>query len=259
MRPTDSKVSTPPVPKNVEEAKKMTRAQRIMQELRAEQELTKDFEDKFDKQFTKDFYENLSAHDKSIRSALKRAVDTVQTDLQLAGQQQAMRHIRDTPGVIGYRRVIHPELSTKTGVCGMCITAATVFYINFDLAPIHNGCNCDVLPITKTHDPGKTLNEKDNQFVLDLYKNAGGNDYQSLIKTNYRLDEHGELGLVMTTSKAKNDSAQYAARLAPSDSGYELRLLQAALDRLNERRANGEADLEGYIKDLTTRISALRK
>ena len=97
-------------------------------------------------------------------------------------------------GVTHYRRVIHPELS-KGGTCGMCVVASDRVYKTGTLMPIHANCECTVAPIAGDDDPGHRINAAD---LRRLYGDAGGTGRAGLKRTRYRIDEHGELGPVLT-------------------------------------------------------------
>jgi hypothetical protein len=94
--------------------------------------------------------------------------------------------------VIGYRRIIHPELS-RGGVCGMCIVAADRLYKVAELKPIHHNCKCTVAAVTKDFDP-QSINDTD---LGRFYKDAKGNTLRDLKRTRYQVDAHGELGAVL--------------------------------------------------------------
>lgn len=129
----------------------------------------------------------------ALDTALQRATHIGKDNAQLTKRNAQIVQMRRSGKVIGYRRVIHPELS-KSGVCGLCIVAADRIYSKDDLAPIHGGCNCSVAPVTKSNDPGLSLNRED----LDaLYEAAQGNDYKNLKNIRVTSYEHGELGPVL--------------------------------------------------------------
>ena len=94
--------------------------------------------------------------------------------------------------VIGYRRIIHPELS-RGGVCGMCIVAADRVYEVSELKPIHRNCKCTVAAVTQDFDPA-SVNSADLEH---FYEDAQGNTVRDLKRTRYKVDEHGELGAVL--------------------------------------------------------------
>jgi hypothetical protein len=113
----------------------------------------------------------------------------------------------DAPGprIIGYRRVIHPELS-ETGVCGLCIAAADQRYKVGDLLPIHARCKCTVAAITEDHDPADDVNAADLGALYDL---AGGTAGPGLKRVRYQLDEHGELGPVLVPQRERKPRKDY--------------------------------------------------
>lgn len=109
--------------------------------------------------------------------------------------REASRQVLDGhPQVTGYRRIIHPELSAG-GVCGLCIAASDRIYARGELLPVHARCKCDVLPIVENSDPGRSLNHKDLQA---LYAAAGGTDRAKLKRVRYQVNEHGELGPILS-------------------------------------------------------------
>ncbi len=101
------------------------------------------------------------------------------------------------PEVIGWRRVIRPELA-RTGSCGLCVAASDRIYRTDELKPMHTGCHCAVLPVNHGSDPGRSLNRED----LDrLYDDAGGTAAKLLHRTKYRVDEHGELQALLVPAR----------------------------------------------------------
>ncbi|NUP30358.1 MAG: hypothetical protein HOQ30_04345 [Gemmatimonadaceae bacterium] len=110
-------------------------------------------------------------------------------------------------GVTGWRRVIHPELS-EGGTCGLCVAATTKVYRTGKLKPIHEGCNCGVLPIVGENDPGDALNRLD---LGDLYDDAGQTtDGWTLKQTRYQVNTHGQLEAVRTRQKRGKREPQAA-------------------------------------------------
>lgn len=143
----------------------------------------------------------------AFRKANRRAIQMVETDLGLAFRDQVDAFIRRerrawaskyAPGsrhederyLFAYRRVVRPELSNGN-VCGLCIAASTRIYYRGDLMPLHTGCHCEVLLVTRDSDPGDIINRDE---LDQLYETAGGTDYASLRRTKYVVQEHGELG-----------------------------------------------------------------
>jgi hypothetical protein len=99
---------------------------------------------------------------------------------------------------IGFRRVLHPELS-RTGSCGLCIAASTRIYGRDRLMPLHDRCHCGVLPVLDGDDPGDVLNSQD---LAALYGAAGGQtSREALKKIRVAVHDHGELGPVLRDRK----------------------------------------------------------
>ncbi len=134
-----------------------------------------------------------TAADLIAQGVASRALSMVKTDLQLAFTHQSRRFMteRDIPG---YRRIIRPELSKDSAVCGLCIAASDQLYRSGDLMPIHHNCHCDVLPVKNGVDPGRAVNRED----LDrIYAEAGSNYADPLIDTKFVIRENGEIGPVL--------------------------------------------------------------
>ncbi|WP_458317119.1 hypothetical protein [Mycolicibacterium brisbanense] len=121
------------------------------------------------------------------------------------------------PVIIGYRRVIHPELS-RTGTCGLCIAAADRVYNVAELMPIHDRCHCTIAAITEDHDPADDVNAAD---LRQLYEDAGGTSAAHLKKTRYKHDQHGELGQVLVPIKGYDARGPLAKQSAASGAGTE--------------------------------------
>jgi hypothetical protein len=112
--------------------------------------------------------------------------------------------------IIGYRRIIHPELS-RSGTCGMCIAASDRIYKVAELMPIHAHCKCTIAAVTEDYDPADDLNAVD---LNQLYKAAGGTSAAHLKRTRYKVDDHGELGPVLVpdkTYKPRSDKSKVRA------------------------------------------------
>ncbi|OCB15087.1 hypothetical protein [Mycobacterium intracellulare] len=158
-------------------------------------------------------------HEAANAKAENRIAITVDNNLilsaRLASQQTLVRVAELDDRVIGYRRVIHPELS-KGGVCGLCIAAADRIYHVKDLQPIHAHCKCTISPVTTAHDPGSTLNWDDlnrlyvhaaEKAPMETIYNRRGEPIgtrralptsgKALKKTRYQIVHHDELGPVL--------------------------------------------------------------
>lgn len=167
---------------------------------------------------------------------LTRLDQTAQTDLLLTGRNQAQRTLikaADDGLITGYRRVLHPELTTE-GDCGLCIAASTRIYHVEHLLPMHPGCHCTPMGITEDHDPGGAINDAD---LARFYRDAGAgrtggyaNNAENLRKTRYRIDEHGEFGPVL----APEDQPIRTEKKVRRDSNYPTGWTEEREARLNE-------------------------
>jgi DNA-binding cell septation regulator SpoVG len=180
-----------------------------------------------------------------------RAKRQAHDDLQLARREAERQRWGLSEDVIGYRRILRPEES-EHGPCALCIVASTRVYGKSDLKPMHGGCVCDVLPVTKTADPGLTLNREDLDRVYDL---AGGNDRESLIRVyGFDLNElkaddvdftHGELGPILVNPRYKNRTKSETDDLAKKGlDPQKVYDAQVALYRkFSRQRAAGNLDV----------------
>lgn len=118
----------------------------------------------------------------------------VATDVQQAANRQERDTYAASKTVVGYRRVLHPEL-TKSGPCGLCVVAADRFYTKSELQPIHDRCVCTTSPVVKGNDPGLDLNQAD---LKRIYAAAGGNTRDVLKNIRVEVRENGEIGPILT-------------------------------------------------------------
>lgn len=237
------------------------------------------------------------AHVEALAAAENRIRVTVDGNLQVARtlvEESALQNLERafTEGVVdldrepvGYRRVIHPELSMG-GVCGLCVVAADRKYKIGELKAIHSLCKCTVLPIFKDYDPGDQLNGED----LDaLYGAADGNTRNRLKRTRYKLEEHSELGPMLlprrtgepvpyfrspqggtpAATEAQPTRQRSAPRRRPAASSEQerrafaenqLRVLRATLARLRaEGRPEGSSPVQYHVKQITRFEAQLRE
>lgn len=155
-------------------------------------------------------------------AAADRAAAVADMDIQLADRAQSHATLTghaERREITGWRRVIHPELS-KGGTCGLCIAASDQIYHVQDLRPLHARCECTTLPVIDEQDPGSGLNNLD---LSTLYEHAGGSTSSRDLKhTRYSVNEHGELGPVLTDGKFRTPARvrkerQGARTLSPTD------------------------------------------
>ncbi|TGB37883.1 hypothetical protein [Mycolicibacterium peregrinum] len=166
--------------------------------------------------------------------------------------------------IIGYRRVIHPELSYG-GTCGMCIAASDRIYYVAELLPIHAHCKCTIAAITEDYDPADDLNAVD---LNQLYKDAGGTSVAHLKRTRYKVDQHGELGSVMVPkSKYKPQTTKSKVRVGgtallddqPAQAEVAKQQLRVLEDNLARMRSEGEPEDSSKIAYHEKLIAKLRK
>ena len=110
----------------------------------------------------------------------------IRDDISTAQRRVETDTYRMTDEVIGWRRIIHPELSMG-GTCGLCVAAANNIYSVQTLMPIHDRCNCLPAAVTAASDPGLTLNAEDLEA---LYARAGSTDADDL--STLRFDGNPE-------------------------------------------------------------------
>jgi hypothetical protein len=180
------------------------------------------------------------SEDAALERAVTRAEVVADDDVTLAMRHQARQWMADHDEADGYRRVIHPELS-QGGTCGLCIAASDRVYHRRDLLPIHGRCHCEVLPIVHGQDPGGPLNA---DTLASLYQAAGTTAAAALKATRYQINEHGELGPVLTVRGQRfRGKRQVALTRSPDPAARaeaELAALRPTLARLQERAAAGE-------------------
>lgn len=147
------------------------------------------------------YTESQSDAEKAQAAAEDRILRLVDGNVQVTRrlvEEAAIRAPRKSgQNPVGYRRVIHPELSAG-GVCGMCVVAADRIYNVEDLKAIHDRCKCTTTAVYAGYDPGRELNGRD---ISSLYDAAGGNTRDLLKRTRYMVRDHHELGPMLTPVK----------------------------------------------------------
>lgn len=155
------------------------------------------------------------SHQEAMLKTLARVRQLADADVRMANRERAARvyEAASPQGVIGYRRIIHPELS-RTGTCGLCLVAADRLYSTKELYPLHDNCKCETLPVTNTSDPGLKLNRDDLDYI---YSVAGGNTASKLSNTRIAEYVSGERGPTLARRVEKSKSG-----LTPNDEKYSL-------------------------------------
>jgi len=191
---------------------------------------------------------------KILSRITERARVMVGTDLQLALRNQSMRWMWNNDLEL-WRRIIRPELATE-GTCALCVVASDRVYYRGDLMPIHDRCGCDVLPIIGDDDPGRFLNSED---LEGLYDQAGSTYGSDLKNVRVRVDEHGELGPVLSNANHTRPVPPNAAaaRQATKNVQAEIDALERTYADLQARAAAG-ADVAAPLAYQRDRLSKLR-
>lgn len=208
------------------------------------------------------------SEDNAKRKALVRIAAVAETDVTLAVREQVRKSIGKIPGITGYRRILHPELS-ETGPCGLCVVAADRIYHIEDLQPIHDRCKCEVLPVIGAFDPGLSLNADELDAIYDAAGGTGGDVIKggrrhsgALKRVRVALAEHGELGPVLVDADQQFRGPREVAKTKVADRATRARAELAALEdkfaRLIRRREAGE-DVERPLRWQANRIEALRR
>lgn len=189
----------------------------------------------------------------SIEKAFARELEMLEADLSLAArdaQDEAMTRL----DVTTYSRVLRPELS-QSGPCGLCVAASTQIYTVGDLLPIHGRCKCKTVPRVGSLDPGRAMNGVD---LKALYSAAGSTSAADLKRVRYEVNEHGELGPVLTVKGQKFTG--------PEDLDFDkdverarrqLEALEPVLASLERRGAAGE-DVAGPLRYQRSLVARLR-
>ena len=151
----------------------------------------------------------------SRQAALTRLETIADDNLKLAERHVTRESYAKSKVVTGYRRIVHPELST-TGTCGLCIAAADRRYRKAELLPCHGHCRCTTLPIIGKTDPGLALN---SASIKALYSAAGGTDASALSNTRYTVEDHSELGPILREAGQRFLTRTQADNRPPSDNG----------------------------------------
>lgn len=201
----------------------------------------------------------------SLAKAIERVSVIADMDLSLARRDENMRVFHNTPEITGYRRIIHPELSQDGTSCGLCVVASQRVYNKRELLPIHDMCNCDVLPIIGDNDPGNELNQED---LNAIYLAAGDNEEMintadALLKTRVSFLEHGELGPIIAGGNRQGSKQRKRAKdttpMTPAENiEKQLHTLRGSSARL-AARPNLNEDLTLSLSWQRDRILVLEK
>ena len=212
------------------------------------------------------------AADRAFVRALDRIEKIVDDDLSLAGADEHRQLLEKKSLWLGYRRVIHPELS-ESGTCGLCLAASTRLYSKRDLLPLHTDCKCTVMGVSVGADPGKDLNDADIDALIEAgvdlpitrdelesaYElasqqdvtgkgraapNTRGTSASQLKALRYEVVEHGELGPRLSEGRARQDKPFVEQTLADSRAMWARTAEWAEAQRDEAVAARNAADAE---------------
>lgn len=195
--------------------------------------------------------------------ALRRADTMVEDDLNLAHREASRQRLSVVPDVLGWRRVLRPELSVG-GSCGLCIAASTRLYSRGELMPIHARCKCKPFPVVRGKaDPGQQLNGQDLDALYQqaLEASGGDNSAAALKRVRFQVHDHGELGPVLRAEGDRFRGPKKAAKAATAQrTSYDGEI--AALERTSadlQRRQDAGEDVSGPLAYQRERLATLRR
>lgn len=134
---------------------------------------------------------DLDVQEELDEEAWQKAVERLETivgdDLKRASDDAHQQMLAKKTIWLGYRRVIHPELS-ESGTCGLCVAAATRVYRVKSLAPMHSHCKCTTIGVSATTDVGDAINENDLDEAWELIVTDADGDESRLPYSRDDLD-----------------------------------------------------------------------
>lgn len=135
--------------------------------------------------------------DEAVMLGVHRLQDIIAMDMQLTHTRTAHKRMRGG-GVVGYRRAL-----TGRENCALCTLASSQRYHRGDLMPIHPGCDCTVLPIYGTHDPGQVIGPEAYEKAMRALDaqgalSHGGTQGRLRDATDLMVRDHGEFGPTLT-------------------------------------------------------------
>ena len=133
--------------------------------------------------------------DDAVALGEQRVSALVAMDAQLANVHAAFARLSNDENIVGYERVLAGGES-----CALCAIASTQVYHSGDLMPIHDHCECDVVPIYGSRD---AVDELNTERYMDMREQltAQGVEYSGggfKADRSIRIQAHGEYGPVLT-------------------------------------------------------------
>lgn len=192
--------------------------------------------------------------DPALSGAIDRLDAMVRMDVELAKREQTHEVLVARGDVTGYRRMIRPEMS-KGGTCGLCVVASNQVYSTDELLPLHDRCWCEVLPITREHDPGAAMNDDD---LNALYEAAGSTAAADLKRV--RVEDHGELGPRLVNADHKTKTKGPTKPAVSAGSRYSPAYLDMAEGKLAdfEARAAAGEDVRAGLDYWRSHVATVR-
>lgn len=133
--------------------------------------------------------------DAMVSKGEQRALTLVRTGLQLAQTHSSRYVMAQKPRIVGHRRVLSGAEN-----CALCSIASTQRYNKAELMPIHPGCDCKVMPIYGTQDPGQIIDQQRLDETHTAVKSKTGVSDAGGREVDYRqvtIEKHGEIGPVL--------------------------------------------------------------
>ena len=133
----------------------------------------------------------------AIESGKLRVSSITSTDIQLARRNAGFQSMSANDRVVGFARTL-----TGAENCALCYVASTQRYHRGDLLPIHPGCDCGIMEIYGTQDPGQIIDEIRLEATHEAVEQRFGESIRAATDYNdIAIREHGELGPLLTVAK----------------------------------------------------------
>lgn len=188
----------------------------------------------------------------ALEAALLRTQQLIETDVMLAARDAQHAAMEDI-GVHRYRRVLRPELAKSGHSCGLCAVASHRVYKTGELMPIHGGCNCLTIEVT-ADDPGSALNKADLDRIYSAASEDGSTHARDLKRVQVQINEHGELGPVLTVRGQHFLGKRAASNRTQESAQKTLSALLTNLDTFMAAKAG--QDVIGYQQRQIARLRA---
>lgn len=125
----------------------------------------------------------------AMRQGRDRLETTIATDVQLGMRDAVYEYGRRVPQFRAFRRVL-----AGGTVCALCVVASTQTYYRGDLMPIHNNCDCGVVPETESYVPDDVNRQRlrdAREFAGEKYRSYRGYDADGKREASPLTQIHG--------------------------------------------------------------------